>query len=1019
MDPDRLERARSLVVRGVGLGAAELEEFLARECGADDALRAIVRELLGGPTLAAPVAPVPLPAPPGFRLLSELGRGSMGVVYLAEQEKLERTIALKLIRADSVDPEMLERFEQEARVLARMEHPGIARIFDYGHSGSVDRPQPFIVMEFVRGKPFCSANCVELRVHERIELLIAAVRAVQHAHEKHVVHRDLKPANVLLDAQGGVKVLDFGIARLEDARRAKLTGTGDVIGSPLYMSPEQIRGEETTGLSDVFALGVLGYEVLSGRHPFAEHDDRVMQVLVKIESGLARPIRQAMPSLDRDLECIFVRALQREARDRYASAAAFADDLQRWLDGRPVLARQGGAGYVATKWVTRHRELVFFAAAVVVLAIGGLIALQVKRVRAAEAHLLRIRSDLAEAERLVAEVDELWPAVPAKIPAMEQWLARARALLAGDGPETGEKAYQAELLEVRNRGHEVLDAPQSSTGEASRLRSLIHVLSAALDRRENRAAPPDPEEWSRPVDMMQFGSTPRELLQVAHDMLFSELRSGRADYNLGLRIAEHLRDRLEPEERWEALQCLARARFLHGQDAEARGLADEAVSAAPADRRAEMEAWARRLDGLIEEERPHDRRTQVRTDLTELRSRLQVLEDMSTGENRWEFDAPSDRERQAALARLVPLQHELSIAEGRLVAGEHPSKGMSVERRLAAARRSESELRSRNWADAIASIRDVTQCPAYAGLELEPQLGLVPISRDRSSGLWEFAVPSTGVVPARDANGRLALSPESALILVLIPGGVLLAPEPQNTDPLGLHYDPELAGQVQPRHVEVRPFFLSKYEVTQGQWLRLTGHNPSAITPGKLYGGHLVTLLNPVENLTWREAVLWLSRCGLALPSEDQWAWAAQARHPEARWPGEARYESLDEGCNAADRTAFEVKKVSPELFDHSLEDGWVTHATVDQFLPNEFGLNNMAGNVAEWCADVWEPLDSDQKAPEGGNVFRATRGGHYFNLPSDCGIAARVGHEEWVPSNSIGVRPAREIDRSGQETAR
>ncbi len=271
---------------------------------------------------------------PGYEILSELGRGGMGVVYLARQTRLGRLVALKMIldsgHARSDD---LQRFRTEAEAIARLQHPNIVQIFEVGERVGL----PFFSMEFCPGGNLDLKLAVTpLPPQEAAQLAEKLARAVQAAHQANVIHRDLKPANVLLAADGTPKITDFGLARKLD--EAGLTQTGAIMGTPSYMAPEQAAGlKQLTPAVDVYGLGAVLYECLTGRPPFRASTPlaTVMQVL----EGQPAPPRLLNPQVPRDLETICLKCLEKEPRHRYATAAELADDLGRFLAGEAITAR--------------------------------------------------------------------------------------------------------------------------------------------------------------------------------------------------------------------------------------------------------------------------------------------------------------------------------------------------------------------------------------------------------------------------------------------------------------------------------------------------------------------------------------------------------------------------------------------------------------------------------------------------------------------------------------------------------
>jgi tetratricopeptide (TPR) repeat protein len=312
-----------------------------------------------------------------YTILGVLGEGGMGVVYRAEQDRPRRPVALKVIRPDTLSPERLRRFEAEVEVLGRLQHPGIARIYEAGTTDAGRGPQPFFAMELVEGLTLHRhADDKGLGVRDRLRLLARVCEAVQHAHHKGVIHRDLKPGNILVDAHGQPKVLDFGVARVTDdmaGADGPQTQVGQLVGTIPYMSPEQASGDPDAvdTRSDVYALGVIGYELLAGRLP---HDLRGLpasQAVRRVAEGEPVPLGKVDRAFRGELECVFGRALAKDKARRYASAAELAADLERYLGGEPVAARPAGALYRFRKLALRHKAAAAALALLVVALVGG------------------------------------------------------------------------------------------------------------------------------------------------------------------------------------------------------------------------------------------------------------------------------------------------------------------------------------------------------------------------------------------------------------------------------------------------------------------------------------------------------------------------------------------------------------------------------------------------------------------------------------------------------------------------
>lgn len=420
----------------LGVPAAERSAWLdGKRLAAHVAAR--VKELLGaehklGTFLAEPVVATlpghlsaPLPDPGdrfgAWRLVREIGAGTMGVVFLAERADgtYEQRVAIKLMRSlewshdAASQADLMRRFDNERRVLARLEHPNIVRILD---GGSTPSGTPYLVMEHVAGSSLTDyCDTYRLDVAARVELLAKVCDGVQAAHRHLIVHRDLKPQNVLVDDDAEPRVVDFGIARLletDEAGSVVATRTAAAAMTPAYASPEQTRHEPLTTASDVYSLGVMLYELLSGVRPYAlgglspAECERVICATeppslrkAVAASGLDESERRRRAArIGNDLERIVARALHKDPERRYGSAQALGDDLRRHLEGRPVLAHPDGIGYRFGKFVRRHR-LGSAASALAVIAIlvaGGIALWQSSQARRAAADMARINTFLVD-----------------------------------------------------------------------------------------------------------------------------------------------------------------------------------------------------------------------------------------------------------------------------------------------------------------------------------------------------------------------------------------------------------------------------------------------------------------------------------------------------------------------------------------------------------------------------------------------------------------------------------------------
>jgi serine/threonine protein kinase/formylglycine-generating enzyme required for sulfatase activity len=484
LPPGDRERLVSLFDSASALPSAARAAFVERECGSNRALRTELERLLAGLSgedVFERLADTPLP--PGmrigpYRILEQVGHGGMGEVYAAEQvEPVVRRVALKVIRRGMDSAQVVVRFEAERQALARMSHPNVAQVFD---GGTMADGRPYFVMEYVAGESitdYCDRH--RLSTRERVALFIAVCEGVQHAHQKGLIHRDLKPSNLLVmqrDGEPVAKVIDFGVARATTGRlvdRTLQTMVGQIVGTLDYMSPEQAdpNGMDVDTRSDIYSLGVVLYQLLSGLLPFdlsstdglrfsevqraiCSQEAVKPSTRLRRESGSATAIALAHGTDERvlvrqlagDLDWICMKALEKDPARRYASVSELAQDLRRHLAHEPVLAGRPGVLYRARKFVRRHRVGVTAGAALIVVALAGLGGIAAARLEtAARADEVFRLSAAQRLENLIAEAKELWPADEDHLGRYEDWLARAERLVA-ELPD-----HETKLRELRQR----------------------------------------------------------------------------------------------------------------------------------------------------------------------------------------------------------------------------------------------------------------------------------------------------------------------------------------------------------------------------------------------------------------------------------------------------------------------------------------------------------------------------------------------------------------------------------------
>ncbi len=849
-----------------------------------------------------------------YELLRLIGCGGQASVFFARDDQGGKA-AIKILSGIAVaQPESLARFRREAEVIASLDHPGICRILEYGEQDG----SPFIAMEYVAGEPLTAAipRWAAVRestrsssdgrdpTHRILEVIEQTALALHAAHEAGVVHRDIKPSNIMLRPDGTPVILDFGIARGEEGGATTLTHTGEVIGTPLYMAPEQIAptGPAPDGRADVFSLGVTLYEALTAQRPFQAPTYQGILELVQLHDP--PPPSHCAPTLPRDLDLVLAMALEKDRARRYASALEFAKDLGRIRRGERVAAVAPSAWSRARKWIHRHpRKAMTGLAVVVALSAATALGFYLRAEAVSALADYRRLADAATVLQLKMAADELWPPVPEMIPRYEAWLEQAEAV-ARELPH-----HEAELRELRARGSLIQsdDEPHSILGlQIGDLRSHAHHLGE-VESRFRRELP-------------EADSTRAGLLQDS------------------LRDISNSRD------------------------------------------------W---------------------------------ITDQLTIRTRWSFAAAADQSRHDIVMALVnDLRNFLS--ENRYGGGR-----FDVLNRLQFVVRARQRLVDQDaaaWQEAIALIADPLRCPRYRGLRIRPQFGLLPLGLDPQSGLYEFmdlytADPAFDFsVPARGSDGTLRRDSSFGVVLVLVPGGrayrgaKVRTDDPPFGDDVPIDENSSSPGLYEP--VELVPYLIAKYEMTRGEWWRLTGMRPSQHPGGEDDQDY------PLDCVTWLEADLWLRRCGLDLPTGYQWEYAARAG---SIWPwhtGRGRG-SLEGYANLAG-SEFTTHGEAPIKFE-PWNDGSEPPTVVGSYLPNAFGLHDIHGNVFEWVRDAYRSSVFEARAGDGDNLqfssdatrrLKVQKGGSYRRDAIMSKVAFDLTKSAEVRDYESGIRAIRTLRR-------
>lgn len=456
------ERISQLFDEALALPQPQRDIFLDRECGSDMDLRSQIEALLAHDPVAESdlLATVSAAAESlsntiesteggrigAYSVVREIGRGGMGIVYLAQRSdgQFQQQVAIKVIRHGLDSEYLLNRFRYERRILARLNHSNIARILD---GGTTADGRPYLVMDYIEGQPlleYCAAR--NLGTRQKLRLFLDLCAAVQHAHQRTVIHRDIKPGNIMVTADGVAKLLDFGIAKVLEAEADSPNAPTMQMLTPDYASPEQVRGQEVTAASDIYSLGAVLYQLLTGKSPHRFADRSALSIAKTIcDTEPLRP-STAAPEIRRelrgDLDNIVRMAMRKEPERRYNSVAQLAEDILRHLDGRPVIAAPATLAYRTSKFLARYRWGVAAAAMVVLSMVAGTV-VSVREARRADRRFQEVR---AMANTFLFQVNDKVLALPGSTGASELLVSTGLKYLDGLAKEAaGDASLQAEL----------------------------------------------------------------------------------------------------------------------------------------------------------------------------------------------------------------------------------------------------------------------------------------------------------------------------------------------------------------------------------------------------------------------------------------------------------------------------------------------------------------------------------------------------------------------------------------------
>jgi formylglycine-generating enzyme required for sulfatase activity len=658
-------------------------------------------------------------------------------------------------------------------------------------------------------------------------------------------------------------------------------------------------------------------------------------------------------------------------------------------------------------------------------------AAEVAERRAADVLSLSAIQDLQE---VVDRADKLWPAHPETVPAYEQWLKEARDLIEGRPadpehdikPRPSLAQHKAKLVEIRRRAMPHTDDERRAQRESHpRLAELAAKRAELFWRSQMLGLDPWPSE-AEVEECLASEELPSEANGL-NNIAWLRVNPDKPVYGeevKALVLARRAVATALAAERAYCIDTLAWALFKLGRFDEALAEERRAAEEVDSSRRAEFEGYVAKLEKAIETWRGESALSERRKEREALAREVEAIDLELNERGTWTFQHLEDRWWHAQLSKLVAdLEALRDPLSGLYSVGMSEKHGWGVRKRYEFAKTIEDRTTkgtdaAERWSEAIEAI---ASSPQYGGMRITPQIGLLAIGADPVSELWEFVHLQTtelGVdpIPKRADDGRLLITESTGLIFVLIPQASFWMGA-RKQDQLGHNYDRQADRDESPPHeVTLSAYFLSKYEMTQGQWLRIAGRNPSNFDPSKMFFGHQHDLRHPVEQVSWLDCRALLGQLALELPTEAQWERGCRGGTDTPWWTGPER-ESLRGRVNLADQAAKRAERDWDDIKDWpDLDDGWVAHAPVGSLPANTFGLHEVHGNVWEWCLDGYDggfyatsPV-LDPVAPWDSASARVIRGGSMFNAASYARSANRINRAPESYYSDLGLRPTRSI---------
>lgn len=890
-----------------------------------------------------------------YRMIDEIGRGGMGIVYRADQAILGREVAIKTLLTSRNRQRNLKRFVSEARLTGLLDHPNIVPVYDLELTTEGEIQLAMKLLTGIEWKRILHpetdeerARASEYATTDHVRTLITVCNAMAFAHERGIAHCDLKPENVMIGEFGEVFVMDWGIAvdilpkedrESDHGRIEHHTEVRVPRGTPRYMPPELARGEgdRIQASTDVYLLGAILHEILEGVPP---HRGTTLTEVLEHADREEAPVFEAGGS--EELQSICRRALNRDPGNRYQSVVEFRTELESYLESRE------------SRIITRSsREL-----------LDGCRRMQEQGTLSKE-DLSQLYTDYSESAAGFSQALLLW--------AGNEDAAR--------GAEEARYAFARAALEYGDLGlaeAQVLKLDQEDA-EARNLRTRI------VEARRRRS---DLESASRRLRMVAISAVGVILAGLTIGLILVSNARAKTEEARQEAVALGVKERRAmelAEQRLADVNRLADVKRLENLEKQAAWLWPAYSRTIPA-----YELWLDEADRLLEHRSLHEKAL----------NRFRSGNDVRRKNGGWIFPTVEEQWMHDTLAELLQRMSRFGNETIRDV-NERLSFATTIRRRSIDDHR---ELWDRTNSE-------ITGSATYQGLVLDPLEGFMPLGRDPETGLFEFADMQSGAIPQRDETGRLVVGEDTGLVFVLIPGGEFMmgALRPSEDLPPGSsNIDPHAELDEQPiTRVRLDPFLISKYEVTQAQWQRQMGSDPSQYGPLIETGRR-----HPVTNVNFGDVSTFTFQLGLELPTEAQWEYTARAGTSSIWWTGDERT-SLEGHANLADR-GYE-KKILGRPGAEDWNDGHTLHAPIGSYPANRFGLHDVAGNVWEWCLDHYGSYETPPNPGTGLRVVdsptvRVMRGGGWDN----DAIWQRSAIRHQVPPEArwsgLGLRPVKNL---------